>query len=102
MASIFTDNIILSREKHADYIEFCDTTGAYMITVKSENLLGSFATFHICGGVRNKIIKRITSVCGKNGEELVIRWPNNSIPILAYEDPSVAPIEALHYNLKII
>jgi hypothetical protein len=102
MTSIYTDNIILSREIHADYIEFCDHIGAYMIIVKAENNFGTFATFHIAGGINHKMIKRITSISGKDGEELIIKWPNNSNPILAYEDPSRAPVEKLNYNLKII
>jgi hypothetical protein len=102
MASIYTDNITLNRKVYADFIEFCDTTGAYLIIVKAEKPLGAFATFHIAGGTSHKMIKRVASVSGKDGEELIIKWQDDSLPILSYEDPKNAPVEDLNYNLKII
>lgn len=102
MTSIYTDNITLNREIYADYIDFCEEIGAYVIVVRSERRLGTYATFHICGGGKNKSIKRVTSVSGADGEELMITWPNKSKPILTYEDPDNCPIEDRHYNLKIM
>ena len=102
MTSTYTDNITLNKKIFADYIDFCEDIGAYVIIVRSEKKFGTYATFHICGGAKQKSIKRVTSVSGKDGEELMITWPPKSKPILTYEDPENCPEEDRHYNLKIL
>ncbi len=104
MAAIRTTNVTLNPENEfCDFIECCETIGAFLVIVKSEISEGCHAIFHIASANDGqKSVKRTVSVSGNNGEQLHIIWPEDTNPVLTYLNTAHGPQESRHFNIKVI
>lgn len=104
MAATWTTNISLGLDnEYCEFIECCNTIGAYIIKVTAEAPEGANAIFHIASANDGqKSIKKTVSTAGSNGEQLHIVWQEDKVPILCYLNPDHALEEDSHYTLKII
>lgn len=101
MASIFSTMVTIDAKNKGGHIDGVDHTGAYLIIVKCDNPSGTHAIFHLAASAEGQCrIKKTVSVPGADGEQLQILWPDESRPMLVYED--LLPLKPQSYNLKII
>ena len=103
MAATTTVNVTIENNEFAAFIDTITSLGCFVVIVRSEVHHGAHAIFHLAAsGNKHKQIERTVSVPGSSGEILQISWPDNSEPILHYENEVHVPDEDRHYIVKIL